>query len=306
MRKTLTQALLAATLMVSALGGTARAEDPNSLTEDEVKEAVQFIYGNAIFVLLHEVGHMFISELQLPVLGREEDAVDALSTILLLEARDETLDTAITDSADGWFLSDQEREKAGGEQAFWDAHALDKQRAYQMVCLMVGQDADGFKEFADSLDFPQERREECKYEYEKTLSSWSGLLTPHAMPDGGKNTIKVTYEEPAEELQPYAQMMKDAKLLETISESFAGLYKLNDGIQFVATTCGQPNAFWVPSERKLVYCYELASYHDQLISKWLVENRENGDDQQSSSDQQGSEDEQSTDDQQKGASVSSQ
>lgn len=216
---------------------------------------------------------MLISELQLPVLGREEDAVDTLSSILLLEAHDETLDQAITDSADGWFLSDESREAAGGDLAFWDTHGLDKQRAYQMVCMMVGQDAAGFKEFADSVDLPQDRREECEGEYQKALQSWTSLLSPHAIPEGEKNKITISYEEPAEELMPYAQMLKEANLLEGLSDLFSDLYKLNDGIQFIATTCGQPNAFWMPGERKLVFCYELAAYHDQLISKWLVDNR---------------------------------
>lgn len=288
MRGWLGRGLLAGLLMIAGMNASVRAEDaPVELTDDEVKEAVQFIYGNAIFVLLHETGHMLISELQLPVLGREEDAVDGLSSVLLLEAHNETLDTAITDSADGWFLSDKEREDAGGELAFWDTHALDKQRAYQMVCMMVGQDAEGFKEFADSIDFPDTRREECKYEYEKTRDSWMSLLQPHAMPDGAKNTFSVTYEEPTADMAVYAQMMKDANLLETIADTFANLYKLNDGIQIIGTNCGQPNAFWMPGERKLVYCYELAGFHDQLITKWLIENRDSD-----NQDNEGNQDEQ--------------
>lgn len=281
MRKTLKPVLLAAAVLaglLSAMPHAVRAEDgQEQLSEAEIKEAAEFIYGNAMFVMLHEAGHMLISELQLPVLGREEDAVDTLSSILLLEAHDETLDKVITDSADGWFLSDENREAAGGALAFWDTHGLDKQRAYQMVCMMVGQDPEGFKEFADSVDFPQERREECAGEYERALQSWNALLEPHSMPDGEKNTFTIAYDEPNQELAPYAQMLKDAKLLEGLSDAFAELYKLGDGIQFIATNCGQPNAFWMPGERKLVYCYELAAYHDQLISKWLVDNRRSDD-----------------------------
>lgn len=281
MRLTGVRRLLAGLMLMAGTGMPVAAEEqPAELTDEEVQEAIQFVYGNALFVMLHETGHMFISELQLPVLGREEDAVDALSSVLLLEARDETLDTAITDSADGWFLSDQEREKAGGELAFWDTHALDKQRAYQMVCMMVGHDAEGFKEFADSLDFPDSRREECKFEYEKVRASWANLLEPHAQPEGGKNNFTITYEQPGQDLAAYADMLKEAQLLETVGSTFANFYKLQDGIQFIATSCGQPNAFWMPGERKLVFCYELAAHYDQLISKWLVENRDNGGEQQ--------------------------
>lgn len=284
MNKFLAPALLAITAFLSGLAPVLpqvafAEEDQSQLTEEELKEALQFIYGNAMFVLLHEAGHMLISELQLPVLGREEDAVDTLSSILLLEAHDDTLDKAITDSADGWFLSDDSREAEGGEMVFWDTHGLDKQRAYQMVCMMVGQDAEGFKDFADSVDLPKDRREECQSEYQNALQSWTSLLSPHSVGEGEKNKITIAYEEPTEELAPYAQMSKDAKLLEGMSDLFSDLFKLNDGIQFVATTCGQPNAYWMPGERKLVYCYELAAYHGQLISKWLLENRNTDTDQ---------------------------
>ena len=37
------------------------------------------------FVLFHEVGHALVDQWDLPVLGREEDAVDAFSTIFMTE-----------------------------------------------------------------------------------------------------------------------------------------------------------------------------------------------------------------------------
>lgn len=271
-------ALLVAMAFLGAALPAARAEESeNELTDAEMQEMVQFVYGNAMFVLIHEAGHMLISELELPVLGREEDAVDTLSSILLLEARDETLDTAITDSADGWFLSSDLAAETGSEQVFWDSHGLDQQRAFQMVCMMVGQDAEGFKEFADSVDFPQSRREECPAEYEQAKRSWFSLLAPHVMPEGGKNSFEVSYEEPADkQLAGYATIVKETRMLETLADVFGELYKLEDGIRFTAASCGQPNAFWIPGERRLVYCYELAQYNGALITKWLVENRDSG------------------------------
>jgi hypothetical protein len=35
-------------------------------------------------VLHHEIGHLLINELDLPVLGWEEDAADSLATLMLL------------------------------------------------------------------------------------------------------------------------------------------------------------------------------------------------------------------------------
>ena len=44
-------------------------------------EQLRFVTTNSEFTLLHEMGHLLIHELQLPVLGREEDAADQLGFI---------------------------------------------------------------------------------------------------------------------------------------------------------------------------------------------------------------------------------
>lgn len=242
------------------------------LTEEQKQEVVRFAIGNSTFIMFHEAGHMLISELGLPVLGREEDAVDTLSAILLLEGRDETLDQAITDSADGWFLSGEQM----GEDEDYDflgTHGVDEQRAYQIVCMMVGHDGEGFKEFADSIDYPQERREECVAEYEQARNSWFTLLNPHLNPEGKKSTIKVVYEKPSSpDQQPAADLIREAKLLENAAEMFGDLYQLKPGIRFIGKSCGEPNAYWFPGEREVTFCYELAQYYIALDTQWHIDN----------------------------------
>src|ERR1044072_115465 len=43
---------------------------------DKLKATTEFAVGNILFVLLHEAAHGLISDLGLPVLGREEEAGD--------------------------------------------------------------------------------------------------------------------------------------------------------------------------------------------------------------------------------------
>ena len=59
------------------------ANDPRfrGQSEQQRREIIEFVAGNVIFAVVHEVGHMLISELALPVLGREEDAADAFAVI---------------------------------------------------------------------------------------------------------------------------------------------------------------------------------------------------------------------------------
>ena len=94
-------------------------------------EQAEFVLGNVIFVLFHEIGHALVSEFELPVLGREEDAVDRFATFLLTPEGDEDEETdpstILVDAMSGWFLSSNQTELADIE--WWDEHGRDQQRA---------------------------------------------------------------------------------------------------------------------------------------------------------------------------------
>jgi uncharacterized membrane protein YgdD (TMEM256/DUF423 family) len=61
-------------LFLLSLGANAATPPVPPLQANEL----HFISANAEFTLLHEMGHLLINELQLPVLGSEEDAADQL------------------------------------------------------------------------------------------------------------------------------------------------------------------------------------------------------------------------------------
>lgn len=238
------------------------------LSDAQQTEGIEFVFGNAIFVLFHEAGHMLISELSLPVLGKEEDAVDSLSSIMLLEGHDDTLDKALSDSADGWFLSDAVAQEAGDEYAFWDEHSLDQQRAYAMVCMMVGQDPVRFKEFADYVELPESRRERCAGDYQSAKASWTTLLEPSVITDDSETQFKLVYDDvPSGPLAPYAAIIKESDLLSVLVAALSKTYKLEPGIVFHAKVCGEPNAFWSAGDRELTFCYELVQFHASLLAK---------------------------------------
>jgi Putative metallopeptidase len=265
-------------LSLATPAGAAKPGLPKALkglTKDQIEETTQFAVGNASFFIFHEAGHMLVSEFELPVLGREEDAADALASILMLEAEDEDFDNAMMDSANGWFMSASASYDAGDEPAYWDSHALDEQRAYNMVCMMLGKDPKKFKEFADSIELPQERADECSYEYEAISDSWYTLLEPHEVTGKRKTKFKIDYQKPkSKALTYYANMARNEMLLEMIEETFSGVYAVKDGIRLTAMECGEENAYWSPEDRELTFCYELLKYYAGLNADYIRENPE--------------------------------
>ena len=259
--------LLAFTALSSAARADALEDDLSGLSDEQLKNTVEFAFNNSLFFMFHEAGHMLISEFELPVLGREEDAADSLSSLLLLEADNETFDQALVDSVDGWTFSAE----AGQEPDLFDAHALNKQRAYNMVCMMVGKDVETFRESADDLDFPGSRREQCVGEYQKARKSWFGVLEPHVRGDDGQSSFEISYLKPeSSELASYADTFKESQILDVLKEVLVA-YNLDDDIRLTAKECGQSNAYWSPGDREITYCYELWREYTQFMANYYRE-----------------------------------
>lgn len=144
-------------------------------TEEEAEEAADAVIGAAMFTFYHELGHALIDLYDLPVTGREEDAVDQLATMILLEGGDEGEAAALNGASS--FLSEEEQELE--DLAFWDEHSLNDQRFYNIVCWSYGKNPEGFQDLVDDGTLPGERAERCPEEYERMSRSWNLLLEPH-------------------------------------------------------------------------------------------------------------------------------
>jgi len=88
----------------------------------------EFVVGNMLFVLLHEMAHVHVTEMGLPVLGREEDAADLFATLALLKMGSAFSHGVLIQAAKGWFLSAERDQSQGERLAFYDEHGLDRQR----------------------------------------------------------------------------------------------------------------------------------------------------------------------------------
>jgi hypothetical protein len=125
-----------------------------------------------LFTTLHEVGHALVSVLDLPVTGREEDAVDQLAALILVDESEDG-DVAAINGVRG--LPDDELD----DLAFSDEHALNGQRFYNVVCLVYGQDPEAHPEWTRDGTLPEERAERCPEEYDQTRAAWQKLLRPY-------------------------------------------------------------------------------------------------------------------------------
>jgi hypothetical protein len=233
-------------------------------TPEQIKDSVEFVTGNVLFVLGHETAHALISQFEIPVIGREEDAADALSTLVALKMSTSFADRVVVNAARGWFLSDQRDKKVGIPASFYDEHGMDLQRAYNVVCLLVGGEPDKFTALANEVKLPKERQNTCKFDYSNAEWSWGEVLKPHKRkPDDPKTKIEVNYA-PAGEFSTLAELGRKLQILESVADWLSEDFAWKTPITLEMQQCGSPGARWLPPTKKIVVCYELIREFVQL------------------------------------------
>ncbi|MBJ6980903.1 hypothetical protein JGR64_08520 [Luteimonas sp. MC1572] len=145
---------------------------------------LRYVRANIRFIVLHETGHALVQLLDLPVTGRQEDAVDQLAAILMLRfaGLDETSDQVIGNlrMAADWLLS--RSTGAYNLDAYADEHALGEQRYFNLQCLIYGTDPAAFANMVDAGDLTPARAKVCPRETRLATRAWLRLLLPHLAP----------------------------------------------------------------------------------------------------------------------------
>ena len=160
---------------------------------DDEDQLLQALDGALRFIALHELGHALVDVLQLPVTGREEDAVDQFAVWLLL-ADD---DSAAVLSAASLFGSE-----ISGATDLAAAHSLDQQRYFSMLCWVYGSDVQWRGALIEDWSLPAERAAGCSDEYAQLGRSWQRLLAAHAPPPENPPTATTAQADTAKPADP--------------------------------------------------------------------------------------------------------
>ncbi|MBS2037108.1 hypothetical protein JST97_19120 [bacterium] len=137
------------------------------------QEAIEYATGAILFTLMHEMGHALIGEMDVPVVGREEDAADEFATMILLDCGPQG--HQILGATMDWFYAMSRNQK---DLVFWDEHSLDQQRLYNILLLMYGHSPDAYGQLVSSV-VPKNRMAKALHEYKIKEHRWDKLLKPY-------------------------------------------------------------------------------------------------------------------------------
>ncbi len=246
--------------IVAAAAGLKNHPKLKDLSDQDRVKFVEFVLGNTLYVLAHEAGHAVISEMALPVLGKEEDAADSFAALTALRSGRAFGDNVLINSARGWFYIDKRDAKDGVKMVFYDEHGINTQRAYNIICLMVGGEPEKFTAVADEAKMPKERQGTCQGDHSNASWSWEKVLKPHIRAAKAKTTkIKVTYGPGNGEYDVYAKVFQSVKMLEVVAGALSDRFVWRAPISLEMKACGSPNAEWNIPAKTITVCYEIAS-----------------------------------------------
>jgi len=143
-------------------------------------------HGAVAFVLLHETSHALFDLLEVPVLGREEDAADNVAAFLLLSAGEGVARRVLSGAAWMW-LSDS-MGHVPDDSDFADVHGLGSQRFYNVLCIAYGSSPATYKGIVDKGYLPKERAETCGDEFHQVAYAMKKLIAPNVDPKARERT----------------------------------------------------------------------------------------------------------------------
>lgn len=121
--------------------------------------------GAFAYILLHQVGHALIDQMDLPVTASPEAAADQLAAVMASFSPEDAGNAlmgvfALRDMALPWE----------------DAGEISVRRAQDMACLLYGSDPDTFAWVVEEGDLPARRAEGCEEEFEEVRDEWISML----------------------------------------------------------------------------------------------------------------------------------
>ena len=174
---------------------------------------------------------------------------------------------ALADAAYGWLLSGQAYTNDFRNDDFYSSHSLDQQRAFQIVCHMVGRDNRAFRLVASAYGIARPRQESCVWDWHLVDRSMRDLIRSHVGLKGTAGEITVRYEDVTGRLYQPASVFRESGIFERVAEEIRRNYPLRRDVSFNAKRCGESNAFYDPETIEIIFCYELMQEYIYLAAK---------------------------------------
>lgn len=128
--------------------------------------------------ILHEIGHAFVNEFDIAILGKEEDAVDNFAAIIILNHIESGADIVIS-AADMFAFESEDKPEYYEAGEYIDEHSFDLQRYFSTLCLVYGSDPETHSNLSEEIEqeYRADRRGFCVELFNMKNRNWHRVLS---------------------------------------------------------------------------------------------------------------------------------
>jgi len=137
------------------------------------------VLGPILAMFLHETGHAVFNMLEIPVLGREEDAADQFAAYVMLRMSKEEARRMILGAAYHHATQMPGPEIKMPIRSLSAEHSAPAQRTFNILCLGYGADKKLFADVVEKNFLPKARADVCEREYSDLDFAMTQLISPH-------------------------------------------------------------------------------------------------------------------------------
>jgi Putative metallopeptidase len=157
------------------------------------------IIGPLAEIFLHETAHAIFDLLEVPVLGREEDAADLVAAYILLKFKKEEARKLLAGVAYMYGTQAKIMQPQIRLDKFADEHGVPAQRYFNYLCMAYGDNPELYADAVTLGGLPKGRAERCAAEYEQIDFAFKKLITPYVDPTLKKKLRNKQWLNPAKD-----------------------------------------------------------------------------------------------------------
>jgi len=280
MKKFLTSIII---LMSISVNSYAIDNEEYELTQEDIDAIYEFATNSSMGFIFHEIGHLIIDEFNVPIFNNEEDVADSFMAWSLIQIPDEYTSyedyefwsqephKVIKGISDYYYyltlLRRDTSEIYGLKESEYGVHSTDNKRFFNIACFMKGSNPEVFNTYITKRGLDYILEDQCDYNYWQMSDAWWKIFQGSATGENyefwevevDKYVQKIDLEFQDSNVVIYRHFKDYAKstILYFLQNVIPQVKLMEDYLLSFESCDGDVNAYYISSENKILFCYEL-------------------------------------------------
>jgi len=258
------------------------ANEEYELTQNDIDDVYEFATNASMGIIFHEIGHLIVDEFNVPIFNNEEDVADSFMAWSLIQIPDEYASyedyeyyaeephKVIKGISDYYYyltLLGRDTSEVYGKDSEYAIHSTDNKRFFNIACFMKGSNPEVFNTYITKRGFDYILEDQCDYNYWQMSDAWWDVFKGSAQGEEYEfwevyvenyvQKIFLDFQDTNVTIHQYFEEYAKPTILYFLQNVIAQVKLQEDYILSFEYCGGDINAYYISSQNKILFCYEL-------------------------------------------------